>query len=110
MPRTNTPAPPQQSDALLTRPGRQQLDHGHVDKQVARDLFTSPYSELRRVQCSQHNGAVVLSGRVTSYFLKQAAQEIARRVDQALVIINQLEVEGEANRSPAPGRYIDAAG
>lgn len=110
MARTNTSAPPQQSDVARPQRTEKLFDYGHVDKQVERDLFTSPYSELRRVHCSQHNGAVVLSGRVTSFFLKQVAQEIARRVDQALIIINQLEVEGEPSSVPARDRYFDAAG
>ncbi len=55
-------------------------------------LSESPYRELQRVTCNTRNGVLVLKGRVSSFYLKQLAQEIARQADGVQTIANQLEV------------------
>ena len=46
----------------------------------------------RDVRCEGQPGRVVLRGTVNSYYQKQMAQEIVRRLDRESVIDNQLEV------------------
>jgi osmotically-inducible protein OsmY len=55
-------------------------------------LRKSHYHELRFVSCEFHEGVVTLRGRVSSYHLKQLAQELIRRLDGAEEVNNRLEV------------------
>ncbi len=59
---------------------------------VARMLCDSPYSELQRANCETHGDTVVLSGQVSSFYLKQMAQSLVARVAPTLRIRNQLQV------------------
>ncbi len=56
-------------------------------------LRRSPYFAHRAVQFEADRGRVVLRGTVGSYYHKQMAQEILRRVDGVDRIENQLEVD-----------------
>lgn len=57
-------------------------------------LRTSGYAaSMREVTCEAVADAVVLRGRVASFYFKQLAQEIVRKVDGACRIVNELEVE-----------------
>ena len=56
-------------------------------------LRQSPYFSRRRVKFETERGRVVLRGTVGSFFHKQMAQEILRRVDGVDRIDNQLEVD-----------------
>lgn len=58
-------------------------------------LSRSGYAELKSVTCvyEEHRNALVLSGRVSSYYLKQRAQEVVRLVVGADRIDNLIEVE-----------------
>jgi osmotically-inducible protein OsmY len=55
-------------------------------------LHTSPYFAGRKVLSATQGGRVVLRGKVNTYFQKQMAQEIARRVEGVEQIDNCLEV------------------
>lgn len=57
-----------------------------------RRLHASTYTSLRGVRCETQDGAVVLRGRVASFYLKQLAQEAVRHADAACSIVNELEV------------------
>ena len=57
-------------------------------------LSRSPYQELREVHCSSRDGVLVLQGKVSSFYLKQLAQEIARQIEGVEIIANWLEVQG----------------
>jgi hypothetical protein len=59
---------------------------------VARYLAIARPSGLHGVSCRMVEGKVVLSGKVRSFYLKQLAQEILRKVDGIGSIDNQLEV------------------
>lgn len=54
----------------------------------------SPYRELREVHCRSRDGVLVLEGEVSSFYLKQMAQEIARQIEGVEIIANWLEVNG----------------
>jgi osmotically-inducible protein OsmY len=47
---------------------------------------------LRLVSCDFHEGVLTLRGQVSSFYLKQVAQELIRRLDGAEEINNHLEV------------------
>ena len=61
-------------------------------------LLKSRYGELRRISCEFCEGILTLRGRVSTYYLKQIAQELTRRLQGVLAVDNQLEV------TTSPGR------
>src|ERR1700722_16175500 len=64
-----------------------------LDKLVAEALNQSPHFSRRQVRFETQEGDVVLRGTVSSYYHKQMAQEVLRRVDGVRRIENQLEVD-----------------
>jgi osmotically-inducible protein OsmY len=62
--------------------------------QARQRLSQSPYRELKNVSCGTNEGVLVLRGKVSSFYLKQLAQELVRRTDGVGAIVNQLEVDG----------------
>lgn len=60
---------------------------------VCRCLHQSSYTYLRRVECSCKAGVVVLHGRLPTYYLKQVAQELIRRFDCVVQVVNSIEVD-----------------
>jgi osmotically-inducible protein OsmY len=56
-------------------------------------LRQSPYFARRPLRCETEQGRVVLRGTVGSFYHKQMAQEILRRVDGVDRIENHLEVD-----------------
>ncbi len=65
---------------------------GSVEKQINILLHDSEYDALRGVWCKCRDGAWILQGRVSSYFLKQMAHRVASSVDRDLEIRNDVEV------------------
>lgn len=69
-----------------------------VDEAVARmaiqKLRARGYDGLRSVTCEHREGMLVLRGCVSSYFLKQLAQEIAYTIPGLRIIVNSVSVEG----------------
>ena len=55
-------------------------------------LTQSPYRELRKMQVIVTNQQIELRGTVSSFYLKQVAQEIARKVASDRRIRNLLQV------------------
>jgi hypothetical protein len=60
-----------------------------VVQQVLRD---SPYQALRCLSCQWHDGVLTIRGCVPSFYLKQLAQNAARRVGGIERIENLVEV------------------
>jgi osmotically-inducible protein OsmY len=60
--------------------------------QVAGILHSSPYLSPQQVRVANNQGKVRLEGTVRSYFQKQMAQELVRRVDGVEGVENQLQV------------------
>jgi hypothetical protein len=65
---------------------------GCLAPQVRELLDRAPYAALRSLRCEEHEGVLILRGHVSSYFLKQIAQELATRVDGIEWIDNRIEV------------------
>lgn len=60
--------------------------------QVHGTLSNSPYVSTRNVQVDAEEGRVRLEGTVHTYFQKQMAQELVRRVDGVEMVENLLQV------------------
>ena len=58
-------------------------------------LANSPVYELRDLQVEQHDGALQISGCVSSFYHKQLAQEVIRSVCKGIEVVNSIGVESE---------------
>jgi len=63
-----------------------------VQAEAQSQLRKSGYYELHVVSCDFHEGVLTLRGRVSSFHLKQVAQELMRQLDGAEEVNNRLEV------------------
>ncbi len=59
-------------------------------------LVTNPYLTGRTLRFETDGGRIILRGRVGTWYQKQMAQELVRRVEGVEVIDNCLEVVGAA--------------
>lgn len=64
-----------------------------LDHRIERVIDTNPYLVSRRVHIDLQGGQVTLRGVVSSFYHKQMAQEIVRRIEGVERIENELEVE-----------------
>jgi osmotically-inducible protein OsmY len=55
-------------------------------------LQKSPYTTVRRVSCRYEAGALVLRGRLPSFYHKQLAQEAVADVQGVTRVVNETEV------------------
>ncbi|MCA9229647.1 MAG: BON domain-containing protein [Planctomycetales bacterium] len=63
-----------------------------LQEQVQCALNRSPYISQKRIQFKTFAGRVRLEGTVGSFYQKQMAQELVRRVDGVELVENQLQV------------------
>lgn len=56
-------------------------------------LESSQLYALRQVHVQQRGDAILLSGKVDSYYLKQQAQELIREVASGLQLHNRIQVQ-----------------
>jgi osmotically-inducible protein OsmY len=63
-----------------------------VQPEAQSRLRNSGYHELYLVSCDFHEGVLTLRGRVSSFYLKQVAQELIRRLDGVGEVNNHLVV------------------
>jgi len=85
----------------MTQLPRQETPRPRLDwsARIRARLRESVYQDIRRVQCRAADNRIVLTGVVSSYFLKQAAFRLVRdNIDRSIPIDNQLEV---AESSPS---------
>jgi hypothetical protein len=61
-------------------------------------LSRSRIFDLRRLQVSQDGEAVVLRGRVSSFYHKQLAQEVVRNATDSAEVINAIRVVYQVER------------
>lgn len=62
-------------------------------------LAASPFYELRELQVEWRDGALLLSGCVSSFYHKQIAQEVVRSVCRETRVINSICVQHEEENS-----------
>ena len=58
----------------------------------AEAMTSSPLGQLRRLSVTADDTQVVITGRVSSYYLKQMAQETVRPVLGHRTLLNRVEV------------------
>ncbi len=63
-----------------------------VESLVQQQLQQSGYVELRAIDCNVSAGTVQLNGQLPSFYLKQTAQELVRRVAGVRGIRNHVQV------------------
>jgi len=63
-----------------------------LHEQVRSALDQSPYICQNQVQVETSSGRVRLEGTVGTFFQKQMAQELVRRIDGVERVVNQLQV------------------
>ena len=68
-----------------------------VAARVAESLKASGYAALQGVTAEHDEGVLFLRGRVPSFYMKQIAQEVARKVHGTEILVNLLSVDGAAN-------------
>lgn len=56
-------------------------------------LANSPFFELHELQVEQRDGALFISGNVSSFYHKQLAQEVVRSVCNGIEVTNSIQVE-----------------
>jgi len=66
-----------------------------VSSRLVQALRQSSHPALRRLLVEETETAVVISGRVSSYYLKQMAQEAIMPVRGARDVVNRVSVERE---------------
>jgi len=71
-----------------------------VQAEAQSRLRKSGYHELHVVSCEFHEGVLTLRGRVSSFYLKQVAQEVIRRLEGAEEVNNRLEVAAPEVAAP----------
>lgn len=66
-------------------------------RRVIEGLERAGHAELRKLLVEAHESdrVVVLRGRVSSYYLKQRAQEVAKLTNGAVHVVNAIEVVQE---------------
>jgi osmotically-inducible protein OsmY len=83
----------------FVRYSRQHFPADHLIVKAAKHLLrASPY-DLRSIMVEAHDGILELHGNVTSYFLKQLAQESLRGMDGVRAVQNSLQVIDAAKSS-----------
>ena len=55
-------------------------------------LHARGYEELRSITCEYHEGMIILRGRLSSFYLKQLAQEAIRTQPGVTIIVNSTDV------------------
>ena len=95
----------EEEDATAPRPAQSPEDRRLVER-VERALGATGHGALRNVAVSVNGGIVILGGRVSSYYLKQVAQEAVLAVAGSHQIWNSVDVvrpnsnhQGVARRS-----------
>ena len=66
--------------------------HASVLEMVYSRLRRTGHAEFRHVTCEQDSGTLWLRGQLSSYYLKQLAQESLRHMDGVDRIVNAVEV------------------
>ncbi len=74
----------------LTSPG---VASQEIEPRVQHALVSSPVTSLRELVVELLDGALLIRGRVTSFYHKQLAQEIVLSHSGSLPVVNRIEVQ-----------------
>ena len=72
-----------------------------VVERVMVRLSHDPYFAGKPIRCDFHEGALIMHGRVSSFYLKQVAQSLAAEVDGVQQVVNYIEVSSQTGTSSA---------
>ena len=64
-----------------------------VESQAQTALSSSPIYALRDLHVERNGTTLLLSGRVSSFYYKQLAQEVVRSVADGLQVVNSIDVD-----------------
>ncbi len=64
-----------------------------VEHRAQRALTLSPIHAIKVLHVEQVDDALLISGRVSTFYFKQMAQELVRAVAQDVQVVNQIEVD-----------------
>ncbi len=64
-----------------------------AEERARRALSASPIYALRELQVEEIDEALTISGRVSSFYYKQLAQELVRSVAMDTQVVNRLSVD-----------------
>ena len=67
--------------------------HQCVQEQAKLALASSPIYALRELCVEQNADALLISGRVDTYYHKQLAQEVVRAVADGCRVVNDIDVD-----------------
>ena len=100
---TETASPQKQNQALPDRAGlhsaladKPNYGQGNLDQiqaDVKSAMQQSPVTGLRDLQVEQEGESILISGRVSSYYQKQLAQEVVRHVSPRTQVLNSVKVD-----------------
>jgi hypothetical protein len=85
-------AAPSSSDAVQEAPDCCLSEDDGLRAAALRLLQSSGYAALRGLRCEVTQAVVIVHGVVPSYFLKQMAQTVIRRLDGVETVRNLVEV------------------
>jgi hypothetical protein len=68
------------------------ISTARVASQAARALKKSSHPALRNLSVEGAEGDLIISGKVSSYYLKQLAQETIMSVREGLRLVNKVDV------------------
>jgi osmotically-inducible protein OsmY len=71
--------------------------HGTIARDALRVFRSSSYSELRNIQCESRDDVLILRGQVSTFYMKQLAQERIRSMEGVRAVINDLQVVDPTN-------------
>lgn len=63
-----------------------------VQPLAQRALSFSPVFALRELQVEEHGETLLISGRVSSFYHKQLAQEVVRHAAEGIEVVNSIQV------------------
>jgi len=69
------------------------VDGCRIAEAATECLRASPYKVLAGVACECDHGVLSLKGHLSSFYLKQHAQEAVARVNGVTQVVNEIEVE-----------------
>jgi osmotically-inducible protein OsmY len=66
-----------------------------IEEQAESRFRGSGHSELRQIRCTIHHGILTLSGSVSSYEVRQVAQEMIKELKGIDIIDNQIVIDDQ---------------
>ena len=75
-----------------TPPDSDRLSDQAIAELAGRRLRESPYASIRRLSCEFQGGVLTVRGTLSSFYQKQLAQTVLRKIEGVRQIVNCVEV------------------